>query len=128
MDRVFSSAQLRQPSNQRGNRESYSASPVSGVSVRVTARSLLNRKRAPCSSLILNYRDIQKMPALQRFLTFLVARSLFFSKMPLILAFENLNKRDGFASDCAHHHPVPSHRVFFCEVQIGVSLTLQGKR
>jgi hypothetical protein len=50
------------------------------------ARSLLTGKRAPCFSLILNCRDIQEMPVLQRFLTFLSAGSLFFSKKTLILA------------------------------------------
>jgi hypothetical protein len=90
--RVFQRATLP-PSNHptiqfwvRGNRESYSASPVSGVPVRVTARSLLTGKRAPCSSLILNCRDIREMPVLQRFLIFLAAGSLFFSKKTLILA------------------------------------------
>jgi hypothetical protein len=90
--RVFQRATLP-PSNHptiqfwvRGNRESYSASPVSGVPVRVTARSLLTGKRAPCSSLILNCRDIQEMPVLQRFLIFLAAGSLFFLKKTLILA------------------------------------------
>jgi len=34
----------------------------------------------------MNYPDIQEMPVLQHFLTFLAAGSLFFSKKTLILA------------------------------------------
>jgi hypothetical protein len=50
------------------------------------ACSLLTGKRAPCFFLILNCRDILEMPVLQRFLAFLSAGSLFFSKNTLILA------------------------------------------
>ena len=63
---------------------------------------MLLRHAAPCFSLISDSREIEEMPVLQGFLAFLAARSLFFSKITLILA---KYQGDGFVSDCAHHQP-----------------------
>jgi len=46
---------------------------------------VLLRHAVPCFSLISNLRDIEEMPVLQGFLTFFGRRSLFFSRITLLL-------------------------------------------
>ena len=46
---------------------------------------MLPRHAAPCFSLIPNLHDIEEMPVPQGFLAFLAARSLFLSRITLLL-------------------------------------------